>query len=243
MHSVVLVSLFLYYFAFKYFLKKIMPRFCLFGSLKKKFPKNEYFGAFEMVLLSLSHLLFCLVIVMFFKNNGFNLYNVDIKSMLYSVILGVSLFGLSNFLCQLYVFLVKAFNVINAPSDKVSWFALSKSGWIKHHFQCVKVFPALIYVPVIFLQVACEEFVFRGFLINYFVGYGKAISVFISMLFFIFAQLFSMPSIFAAAFPVIGALVMGLFHSYLFLKTHQIIPLMISHFCFFIFVIFTMEAE
>ncbi len=234
---IVLVLLFCYYFVFKYFLKDIIGKFKFFNAIKNQFSKSDYLGAFEMIFLSLTHVLFCACVILIFQCDFKGLFSVDFLLILYSVILGVSLFGFSIFLCQIYTFFSRL------SLDLKSWNAIAKSGWISHHFQCIKVFPAFIFLPVIFLQLSCEEFIFRGFLINYFLEFGRYASVLISTELFAFIQIFSMPSIISAVFPIIGAVVMALFHSYLFLKTNQIIPLMISHFCFFIFVIVTKEKE
>lgn len=238
----ILVLVLLYYFLFKYILKKMIYGFDCFDKIKKRASFDDYFGALEMLFLSLSHFLLCAIVVFLFEYDFVKILNADAWAVLFSTALGVSLFGFSNLICQIYICIAKRITPLKAPLEVKSWLAMSKSGWIKHHFQCIKVFPVFVWLAIISLQVACEEFIFRGFLLNYFLEFGQCVSILLSTALFILVQSFSMPNLISAAFPMIGALVMGIIHALLFLKTQQIIPLMISHVSFFIFVLITQES-
>src|SRR3990167_9764138 len=87
-----LVAIIFYYFIFKFILKNTIRKFRFFKNTKCRFSKNDYFGAYEMVFLSISHLIFCLCIVVIFNNNIEKLFAIDFLLLTYSIVLGISLF-------------------------------------------------------------------------------------------------------------------------------------------------------
>lgn len=114
-----------------------------------------------------------------------------------------------------------------------SWLSASRAGWVRHHVSSLKVLPVPASMSLSGAQVACEELVFRSVLGVLFQDASIATSIIIPGLLFVIMQVFFMPSVQAAMFPVIGATVMALVHGFLFASMPFIWPLVIAHAVFF----------
>lgn len=83
------------------------------------------------------------------------------------------------------------------------------------------------------LYVAGEEIVFRAIVIDAAAGAGAVAAVALSLVLFVVVQAFNMPSVRAATFPIVGAVVVGLVHGVLFWQTYDVLPLIVAHVTFF----------
>lgn len=199
--------------------------------LTKKYSIEEARGAIGFLLVVLTHILFAFFLY-FALNIKFQLLGFNIPSLntiILGIFLGAGLAGTSMIIC---LFFVKLFSLFTRFTEEEIMIALP-GGWLKSYEHVKIVTPAFISIPVIVLQLACEEVIFRGMFIHFFINLGAFYSLIISALLFAFMQIFLIPTLRGALFPVIGALLMGFVHGYLFLIMGSIWPLIVSHTVFF----------
>ncbi|MFF7725406.1 type II CAAX prenyl endopeptidase Rce1 family protein [Streptomyces sp. NPDC008001] len=126
---------------------------------------------------------------------------------------------------------------LTGPRDVGGWIAMSRGGWLRHHFKTVEVLPLPLAVTVMAVQVGCEETVFRGVLFGYLGSAGLPATLAVSVVLFVLMQCFFMGSWRAAMFPMVGALVMGVAHGLLFWSVPALPPLIVAHVTFFLFAV------
>ncbi|MCB1828189.1 MAG: CPBP family intramembrane metalloprotease, partial [Coxiellaceae bacterium] len=203
------------------------------------FSKNEAKHIVELTLIALTHLVFCGVLLMLYhlpiSRLGINFSN----PLLWIVggLLGIGLMGVSTLFCQAAMLLCESYQLKEAPKGLDAWVTVARGGWVRHHIDVVELLPTIIAFSIVLMQLTAEETVFRGILLNVLQAHGVYFAIFTSTLLFIVMQAFQMSSIYAAMFPMIGAVVMGVVHSILFVKYHLLLPLILSHFCYFVFVV------
>jgi membrane protease YdiL (CAAX protease family) len=154
--------------------------------------------------------------------------------MAYGIIIGIGEMGLSTMLCMVMIRILQVSCPNKVPHGIDAWSTLSRGGWIRHHLHTIKLLPITAALFVIFLQLFSEEIFFRGIIINALIPYSYTVAAIVSITLFIYMQTFHMPSKITAMFPVIGSTVMGIVHTYLYLKIPQLLPLIIAHFIFFV---------
>lgn len=123
--------------------------------------------------------------------------------------------------------------LLRSPGGAAAWLAQGRGGWMGQFGATVAAAPRWVAVASVSLYVAGEEVVFRGIVIDAMANAGALAAVAVSMLLFIAAQAFNMPSVRAAIFPMVGALVVGLVHGVLFWQTSDVAPLVVAHLTFF----------
>jgi len=199
--------------------------------LTKKYSVEESAGATGFIIVVITHFIFlwaaCAILGVDFKDIGLNVSKVNYNIL--GLFLGI---GIAGTVALLAMLMVKLLALMTVNTEKQIFLSLS-CGWLKRYEYLKLVFPLSISIPFIICQLACEELVFRGLLLNYLFVYGVFYSITVSTIYFIMIQTFQMPTIRGALFPVLGALVMGPIHGYLFYLTHSIWPLIISHAAFF----------
>jgi hypothetical protein len=114
-----------------------------------------------------------------------------------------------------------------------SWIAQGRGGWMGQFAATVAAAPPWFAVASISLYVAGEELLFRGIVIDTTAGAGAGIAVALSLALFVVVQAFNMPSVRAATFPMVGAVVVGVVHGILFWQTYDVVPLIVAHLTFF----------
>jgi hypothetical protein len=114
-----------------------------------------------------------------------------------------------------------------------AWLAQGRGGWMGQFAATVAAAPPWFALASVSLYVAGEEVVFRALVIDAAAGAGAVAAVALSAVLFVVVQVFNMPSVRAATFPVVGAVVVGLVHGVLFWQTHDVLPLVVAHITFF----------
>ncbi len=87
---------------------------------------------------------------------------------------------------------------------------------------------SFLWLPVVFMQSACEEIVFRLCMINYFSCFGFHASILLSTTMFIVRDTNFVCSRSISLFPLLSSAVIGLIHGYLYSMVHSIWPCIIS---------------
>lgn len=225
------LSIITYYHYFKILLR--YPAYCLARLLQltKTNTLEESKGAVGFILVIVSHVFFALILCFAldikFQQLGFSF--PGFKLILLGMFLGLGLAGTSMIICLLIVKLIAFFTQF---TEEQVMLALP-GGWLKSYEYIKVIAPPYIFMPAIVLQLTCEEIIFRGIFINYFINFGVLYTIITSTLLFALMQIFLIPTIRGALFPVIGALLMGMVHGYLFLVIDSLWPLVFSHMIFF----------
>ncbi len=197
-------------------------------------------GFVELMLIVIAHVVFCIILF-----HGYHLtcadlgirYFPDMRLIAQGALLGVGVMGASSLLGRMYIELMKFYSSHTSRLDTKNWLTMARGGWIRHHYHTIQVLPIPVAIMVTLGQVFAEELVFRGVFVNVFLPWGIVAAVCFSTLFFMLMQVFYMPNRIASIFPVIGALVVGVINSYLFIATHNLYPLIVAHIVFFTFAV------
>lgn len=248
--TIIIFIMIAYYHYIKSFLIDYSRTVARFLCLTPYFPKQDIEGAIELILIALSHMAFCFVLLKLMPDNSlnfgfFHLYDLSIflsydqyfqtlTLFTYSVLLGVGCMGLSGLLCKICIQLIQTFKPKFSYQLK-TWLTFSRGGWIKHHLQSMQLLPLYVSLLILIMQVGSEEIIFRGIIFNYFMPFGKGTAFVTSIGLFVMMQAFLMHRWQSAIFPMIGALVMGIVHSILYIITPLLWPLVVAHISFFLF--------
>ena len=235
--SVTLLLTTAYYKYVKTYLIYLTPRVTSYFKLTRYFTREDINGTVELIMIAISHLLFCLLL---FYILPIHFVEISLKPMdavfyfLYGILLGVGCMGLSGLVSKIAVLCAARFKK-NDQYDLKSWLTVGRGGWIKHHLQSMEILPLYLSLLVLTMQVGSEEVIFRSLLINYFLPFGQITTFITSSVLFVLMQAFLMNKWEAAIFPMIGAAVMGVVHSILYLHVPMIWPLIVAHVSFFLF--------
>lgn len=230
--------LILFYYFFKLEIFKISPSIALKTNLINIYPLTQVVGAIELSSVAILHVVFCIFLSLIFKLNLYNIFlNTSPVDCLYGALIGIGCVGVSVLICGTGIKIVELIGQEKAPKSMDEWYAISGAGWIRHHKHTIKTFPVAIALLIITLQIGSEETIFRSILIQIFEPYGIWNAFTISTILFIAMQIFHMPNLISAMFPIIGATVMGTVHGLLYIHHPSITPLIISHLTFFMFTV------
>jgi hypothetical protein len=155
--------------------------------------------------------------------------NVDLLAL--GAVLGFGELALASFLATAIVQLELLWR-----SDERSveaWLAQGRGGWMGQFAATVASAPPWFALASVSLYVAGEELVFRGIVIDAAAGAGAGVALTLSLVLFVLVQAFNMPSVRAATFPMVGAVVVGVVHGVLFWQTYDVVPLVAAHLTFF----------
>jgi len=146
-------------------------------------------------------------------------------------LLGFGELALASFLGTLVVRL----DLMRGSDERTvrAWIAQGRGGWMGLFGATVAAAPPWFALASVSLYVAGEELVFRAIMIDATAGAGAAAAVALSLILFVIVQAFNMPSIRAATFPIVGAVVVGIVHGVLFWQTYDLLPLILAHVTFF----------
>jgi membrane protease YdiL (CAAX protease family) len=232
------ILLILFYFYFKKILIKISPLIANKTNLVNIYPYSQAVGTIELMMISIIHIIYCIILTFILNIKiSSNLLNTNLSDCIYGGLIGIGSVGTSILLCTISMRLVEVYKPDISPRSLNEWLAVSNAGWIRHHKQLIKSLPLYVAIIIIICQVGSEETIFRSILIQYFTSYGNFIAFFFPTLLFVLMQIFHMPNMLSAMFPVIGASVMGITHSLLYQHHPSVTPLIISHVTFFLFTI------
>lgn len=104
-----------------------------------------------------------------------------------------------------------------------------QGGWMRQFRAVTRVGHPIGALLVVVIYVTGEEVVFRVVTLHLTSGLAEAGAVVVSTAVFVVVQVFGMPSLRAAMFPMVGSVVVGLIHAWLFLQTSALVPLVVAH--------------
>ncbi|GGX74246.1 CPBP family glutamic-type intramembrane protease [Streptomyces hiroshimensis] len=227
----------------------------------RRYDRSEIGGVMELSAAAVSHVLAVAVLLWLtgLPLSAIHLDSLDPVLLVLGVLVGIGEMGIASFLCRLVIEaslhrpgrpgrpgrrgsrLPAAASAgtarLGGPRDVGGWIAMSRGGWLRHHFKTVEVLPLPLAVTVMAVQVGCEETVFRGVLFGYLGSAGLPATLAVSVVLFVLMQCFFMGSWRAAMFPMVGALVMGIAHGLLFWAVPALPPLIVAHVTFFLFAV------
>lgn len=207
------------FFASKFFLQKKYPLLNVIGAIRVPlvscFSGITAFSLLATLNLSLKKLL---------PVNNNPIY------ILYGILLGIGLAGVSLFISQL---LTVGINTCKARDSAI----VNSSNLSGNHVNARYIFSVYIWFPILLIQLASEEIIFRGACLHIFLHASMGIAILISTTLFVFMDLITAPLTTDTMFSMIGSLLVGTIHGYLFAITNNIVPLIVSHVVFFIFVV------
>ena len=128
---------------------------------------------------------------------------------------------------------VVRFDALRRSDASPDWIAQGRGGWMGYFGATVAAAPPWFALAVVSLYVGGEELVFRGILVDAAAAAGGVTAVLLSLVLFVVVQSFNMPSVRAATFPIVGAVVVGSVHGVLFWQTYDVVPLIAAHLTFF----------
>lgn len=235
---IITLLLILFYNYFKKIIFKIAPMLVPYLPFAKNSPYTQIVGAIELTLVALCHVGFCIALInIFHVNSLFICGSINLLSLFYGALIGIGSMGISVLLCTIGMHFMMYFFPTRSPQSLKGWLVVSQAGWMRHHKHTIRMFPLLLGLIIITLQIGSEEIIFRAVIIQQFLAYGTLSAFLVSTVLFILMQIFHMPSFVSAMFPVLGATVMGIIHASLYLRVPSIIPMVVAHLTFFIFTI------
>ncbi len=226
-----------YYHYIKLYLFKISPKIAIYIQITKYYSLEKAKGVIELPLVVISHCIFVLIVsrllhVPFFLSE-IHFYQI-IFDIPIGILLGIGMMGFSSMLCRAVIEILRNIPQACFPSEVKDWLIMTRSGWLRHYLHTLEVLPYHFALFIIFMQVCCEEMIFRSDLIHYFVPQGSIFAVITSVVLFMLMQLFHMPSLVNGIFPLVGSMIIGLVNAILYLKYFNLLPLLIAHFTFFV---------
>jgi membrane protease YdiL (CAAX protease family) len=172
-------------------------------------------------------------------------FHFTLGALLGGVVLGLGVLAFGQILSQ-YVFgqaTLRQRRHSGRTSVADDIIAFRDTGWIRGYNILRKTFPSIGYVLIAF-SVIGEELIFRGLILALLAkGFSPAIGMILSILAFAGIQKMNMPNWSLALIPITAASLMGLVHSYLALTTMNILPLLVSHYTFFIAAVLLFESK
>ena len=155
---------------------------------------------------------------------------VDLVLILLGVVLGVAEAALGTQLAFLASRVVDAAQRHGQPMSLEAWLTVARGGWMRYYLRSAAAAPRPLLIAATGLYVVGEELVFRGVVLGsslHVLGAGSAAAL--SVFLFLLAQVFYTPGWRTALFPLMGALVVGVTHAYLFIVVPDITPLIVAH--------------
>lgn len=210
-------------------------------SIKSNFTTEATKGIIELILIVISHLIIAWYLIRLLSFSYQQLFFPSIISILilpFSLLLGLGAMGIASVLCRSGVEIMRFIPSLKILLSQDNWLMNARSGWMRHYLHAIQLLPKSLAVLIIFGQVFAEELMFRVICINYFECFSDEIAVIVATSLFMLMQVFQMPNRLSCFFPLIGALVIGLLNSILYLKTNLLWPLVFCHLIYFACVAF-----
>lgn len=196
-------------------------------------PLRDIDNMSKLAAAGIAQIAFAVVLVVA-EHSHFTLLEADSLVLLVAgAALGLGELALASFLCRVLVETA----MLVTPADRRSatarrWVLEARGGWMGQFGATLRVAPGWFALSTVALYVAGEELVFRAVLIGVLRPEGALVAVGGSTVLFAAVQVFHMPSVRAAMFPVVGALVIGTTHAAVFWRVPQLLPLVVAHLTF-----------
>lgn len=232
-----LASIVFFYFYVKSAIFFIAHRIAIYLRVTKYNTVEKGKGIVELSVVVLLHIVFSSALIWVLAIpitlSGLTL----IQSILYipiGILLGIGMMGFSSLLCRGAIEILRSLSRPYFPPDVKDWLIMTRSGWMRHYLHTIDVLSLPVALLIIFGQICCEEIVFRGVFLQYFLSAGACVALIAATILFMLMQLFHMPNLVSGIFPLIGSMIIGIFNGVLYLKYAHIFPLIIAHFSFFV---------
>ncbi len=226
-----------FYFYIKLQIFNMAPKIAYYFRITQHYSIEMAKGVVELPLVVLFHIAFSVILMSLFSvplnTLGFTFSNVALY-LLVGVLLGIGMMSFSSLLCRAVIEILRHIPKPCFALEIKDWLVMTRSGWLRHYFHTIDVLSLPLALSIIFAQICCEEIVFRGILLHYFLPAGLCEALMGSTILFMFMQLFHMPNLMSSIFPWIGSMVIGVVNGILYLKQGDLLPLIIAHFTFFI---------
>jgi len=234
---IALIVIYLYYKLAKQFIFYKAPHIARYFGLTKRYSIMTAAGVVQLILIALSHVLFCVLLVFLFQIKHLGLITVSPSLLVLGFLVGVGCMGLSTLLCQAGMIVGEKIFPQHVPANAKSWLTIARGGWMRHHLHNMEILPLALAFLIVILQIGSEEVVFRGVMLNFFISNGTVTAILISTALFMYMQIFHMSSPASAMFPVLGALVLGIINGVLYVHIPMLLPLIVAHLAFFVFAV------
>ncbi|WP_164003028.1 type II CAAX prenyl endopeptidase Rce1 family protein [Pyxidicoccus caerfyrddinensis] len=150
-----------------------------------------------------------------------------------AAVLGIGELALSGLLCAAIV-VGSGADADPARGGAAAWLAQGRGGWMSQFRATVRIAPRWLAAATVILYVSVEEIVFRGVTLTVLRGVDSEVAIAVSVALFMLVQVFNMPSLRGAIFPMGGALVVGVTHSIIYTQAPGVLPLAVAHSTFFL---------
>jgi membrane protease YdiL (CAAX protease family) len=233
--SASLILFFYYYIKLGIFF--IAPKIAAWLKITKFYPVEMAKGVVELPLVVIMHIVYILLLLWllaiplesllsFFSQLGLFVF--------FGIFLGIGMMSFSSLICRAVIELLRYCNKSYFPREVKDWLIMVRSGWLRHYLHTIDILFLPLALLIVLAQVGCEEIIFRGIFLHYFLPLGPWIAIMLSTALFMGMQIFHMPSLVSAIFPMIGSMVIGLINGLLYFKVPNLIPLIVAHFTFFV---------
>ena len=194
-------------------------------------------GVSRLVLAGIMQLIFVSFLVILFPIHWSELLPGHLNPilLLLGVILGIAEAALGSQLAFLAFRLADTVQRNKQPMSMEAWLTVARGGWMRYYVRTAAVAPRPLLVGVTALYVVGEELVFRGVVLGATAPrIGAGFAGCLSVVLFLLAQVSYTPGWRTALFPLVGALVVGVVHAYLYTIVPEIAPLMVAHVTMFL---------
>lgn len=226
-----------FYFYVKSYIFFIAPKIAFYLQITKHNAVETAKGVIELLMVVLVHIVFSIILIWFLAipitMSGFTLTQI-ILYIPVGILLGIGMMGFSSLLCRATIEILRYISKPYFPQEVKDWLIMTRSGWLRHYLHTIDVLSLPLALSVVFGQICCEEMVFRGVFLHYFLPAGSCVALFAATVLFMFMQLFHMPNLVSGIFPLIGSMIIGVFNGILYLKYSNLFPLIMAHFSFFV---------
>jgi membrane protease YdiL (CAAX protease family) len=201
---------------------------------KRNYPLLKVTSVIELIFFIFTQFFFALILLRATDTSfeGLGILSIKPIYLLYGILLGIGVSGVSAFLSQQIIFMLEN-NKISLHSS--STFSLRSR--MKQHHAAKDLLPIYFWNILLLIQFSSEEFIFRGAFFHLFLNNGPIVAIVFSTFLFAVSEIFFIPPNITTLFPMVGTIVMGLTHAYLFSQVPDIFPLIVSHLVYFIFII------
>ncbi len=231
---VLLIVIQVYYLHIKKFIFAQAPPWARVFGLTHRYPVTAAAGVLQFIVIACTHMLLSASLCRYLGINPLSSLSLSLISGMWCVVIGIGCVTVTTLLCQLGMLLASTFFSAAVPVNAAEWWRIARAGWMRHHQHNMAILPRSIALLMVCLQLTAEEIIFRVIMLQLFSEAGSVIAIILSTTFFMYMQIFHMPSFASAMFPVLGALVLGCVNAVLYELTHSVTALIIIHMSYFI---------
>lgn len=122
------------------------------------------------------------------------------------------------------------------PAAAIELQTVGRSGWIRVFEHVLRMLPPPLAFALVVLPITAEELLFRALGVTLLRPAGPVVAIVVTTLIFTTAQRAGMPSWLTAMPAICSAVLLGVAHAYLYWAVPSVVPLIIAHLVFFLFV-------